>query len=60
MITLNGEERAVPPDASVATLVGEPDGCAVAVNDEVVPRAEHARSLRAGDRVEIVRAVQGG
>ena len=37
------------------------DGIAVALNGEVVPRAEWSRKeLRDGDAVEIVRAVQGG
>ena len=60
VITVNGEEREVPPGASVAQVVGDADGCAVAVNGEVVPRADHARPLVSGDRVEVVRAVQGG
>lgn len=60
VITVNGEEREVLEGASVATLAGDADGCAVAVNGEVVPRADHVRSLRPGDRIEIVRAVQGG
>lgn len=60
VITVNGEEREVPAGASVAQVAGERDGCAVAVNGEVVPRLDHDRVLAAGDRVEIVRAVQGG
>jgi sulfur carrier protein len=36
-------------------------GIAVARNGEVVPRAEWARStLAAGDRIDVVGAVQGG
>jgi len=36
-------------------------GVAVAINGEVVRRAEHAnRVLKEGDRVEVIRAVQGG
>ena len=36
-------------------------GIAVAVNDEVVPRSQWpVREVRAGDRVEIVGAEQGG
>jgi sulfur carrier protein len=60
-LTLNG----VALDADVATLtelVGPlPDGQAVAVNHEVVPRAEHQdRLLVDGDVVEVVTAVAGG
>jgi sulfur carrier protein len=64
---VNGEERDVPAGASVAVLVeiagagvGE-RGVAVAVDGEVVPRAEwESRALSEGENVEVVRAVQGG
>lgn len=65
-ITCNGTPREVPDGATVADLVadlidGDPAGIAVAVAGEVVPRGQwEAIRLRAGDRVEIVRAVQGG
>jgi len=37
------------------------DGIAVAVNGEVVPKGSWIRrNLQEGDRVEIIRAVQGG
>ena len=36
-------------------------GVAVAVNDEVIPRSMwHEAPIREGDRVEIIRATQGG
>lgn len=64
-ITFNGTPtRAV---GSVGDLLAEhrgqrrPTGVAVAVNDEVVRRDDwDLRELRAGDRVEVVTAVQGG
>ncbi|HWC35736.1 MAG TPA: sulfur carrier protein ThiS [Mycobacteriales bacterium] len=64
-ITLNGEPRDVPLDttvtAVVALLSATQTGCAVAVNDEVVPRREwSSRIVTAGDRVEVLTAVQGG
>ncbi len=64
-IHVNGEPREVPSGTTIATLVvalgAHPEGVAVAVNGEVVPRAEHhARALAAGDRVEVIRAVGGG
>lgn len=64
-ITLNGKSHEVAGDSTVATvvalLVRTADGCAVAVNDEVVPRHDWAsRTLAAGDRVEVLTAVQGG
>jgi sulfur carrier protein len=64
-LQLNGAEREVPSGADVASLVAllelPRDGVAVAVNGEVVPRAEHVgHALREGDRVELIRAVGGG
>jgi sulfur carrier protein len=67
MIAVNGEERPLPDDSTILALLLDLDvepgerGVAVAVNGEVVPRQEwSARALTAGDRVELVRAVQGG
>lgn len=66
-LSVNGRERELPPGGTVAELVVAlglstgADGVAVAVNEEVVPRAGwEARRLAAGDRVEVVQAVQGG
>ncbi|HEV2310652.1 MAG TPA: sulfur carrier protein ThiS [Acidimicrobiia bacterium] len=49
----------------MATLVDglgrDPRGVAVALNEDVVPRGDWPRTrLRAGDRVEVLRAAQGG
>lgn len=60
-LTLNG----VALDADAATLIDLvgtlPHGQAVAVNHEVVPRAEHqGRLLVDGDVVDVVTAVAGG
>ena len=64
-LLLNGTERELPDGASVAAAleaVGAPaSGVAVAVDDDVVPRAEWAGyRLREGARVEVLTAVQGG
>jgi sulfur carrier protein len=64
-LTVNGTERDVAAgvtlDALLATLALRRDGVAVALNDDVVPRAEHAtRTLNDGDRLEIIVAVAGG
>ncbi len=64
-VTLNGQPQELPDDCTVAMAVAmitpAESGCAVAVNDEVVPRHDWAsRSLAAGDRVEVLTAVQGG
>ena len=67
LVTVNGERREMPPDASVATVVqslaGVPEGrgVAVALGGEVVPRtAWSSTQLTEGAHVEIVVAVQGG
>ena len=67
VIIVNGEERPVPPDGSISTLLRamglDPAqrGVAVAVNGEVIPRQEwDSWWLAAGDSVELVGAVQGG
>ncbi|MYA06460.1 MAG: sulfur carrier protein ThiS [Holophagales bacterium] len=67
-LEVNGQERELPvpgSDASVldllASLDQHPKTVAVEVNRELVPRARFGdTSLHDGDRVEIVRFVQGG
>lgn len=64
-VTVNGQEREVEPALTIARLLEElgiqPDGVAVAVDREVVPRSRHAEQVLAeGQRVEILRAVGGG
>jgi sulfur carrier protein len=64
-LTVNGAVTEVDADATVASLVAllgrDPRGVAVAVNEAVVPRrAWPATTLRPGDRVEVLRAAQGG
>lgn len=60
-LTLNGTDH-VTDAATLLGLVGPvPDGHAVAINHEVVPRAEHGTRLLAdGDVVDVVTAVAGG
>lgn len=67
MISVNGEPRELPAPATVGALLDalgvEPRrrGIAVAVDAEVVPRtAWDAHELHAGDRVEVLTAIQGG
>jgi sulfur carrier protein len=67
-LTVNGRARVVDGPATVAAVVAELTGSAepvrgvaVAVNGAVVPRAAWAAtSLRDGDAVEVLTAVQGG
>jgi sulfur carrier protein len=65
ILTVNGAPAEVDAEATVATLVHrlgrDPRGVAVALNEDVVPRgAWSATRLHAGDRVEVLRAAQGG
>ncbi len=64
-IAVNGEVREIVDGMTVDALLGtldvRRDGSAVALNDDVVPRARHAQTaLHDGDRLEIIVAVAGG
>lgn len=66
-IQLNGEPRELPAGATVADAVralgADPSGrgLAVAIDGEVVPRTAWEKTeVRAGARVEVLHAVQGG
>jgi sulfur carrier protein len=65
-VRVNGEARGIHAGVLsdlLEELGHDPErpGVALAVNDEVVPRARWATwPIRAGDRIEIVGAVQGG
>ncbi|GAA1598088.1 sulfur carrier protein ThiS [Kribbella hippodromi] len=64
-VWVNGEAIEVPAGQSVAELIAaysdRSTGIAVAVNQTVLTKAEWAATaVRAGDRVEIVSATQGG
>ncbi len=67
IVMLNGQAAELADDATVADAVrkagvdGEPRGVAVAVDGEVVRRAEWEQTRLENDQsVEVVRAVQGG
>lgn len=64
-IELNGAPRQIRDGTSVAELIreitGAERGTAAVVDGEVVPRSSWATTtLRAGQTVELVTAVQGG
>jgi len=64
-VTVNGEPRELAAPSTVAALLAElgldPRTVAVERNGEIVRRAGFAAAaLAAGDRLEIVRFVQGG
>ena len=66
-VELNGEPVALPEGSFVTEAVeasgasGDQRGLAVAIDGEVVPRSEWGRtSLREGQKVEVLAAIQGG
>jgi len=64
-IVLNGDRHEVPENATLADLLATLElherRFAVEINEELIPRSEHAsHALRADDRVEIVQAIGGG
>lgn len=64
-IELNGEPKTLAQPWHVLQLVQSLEltgqGIAVAVNREIIPQQQWAqRSLQAGDRVDVVRAIGGG
>lgn len=64
-IQVNGEDRTVPIDATLATLVEtlglDPRKVAIERNLEIVPKSLHPiTTLTDGDRIEIVQFVGGG
>lgn len=64
-IWVNGEAHEIGEGRTLRDLVRElgldPQGVAVEVNREVVPRGRHADyRIREDDRIEVVRAIGGG
>ncbi|MBQ0831720.1 sulfur carrier protein ThiS [Marinobacter sp.] len=64
-VQVNGEAIELPAGATVAALVEKMaltgKRLAVEVNEDIVPRSQHAEfALNNGDRVEVVHAIGGG
>lgn len=64
-IVVNGEDRELPEPCTLAdllTAMAMPTrGVAVEVNEQIVPRSQHAtRLVTDGDRLEVVTLVGGG
>jgi sulfur carrier protein len=64
-ITLNGENRSLERPLTISELLLEMGATgkrvAVEVNQEIVPRSEHAQyQIKNDDRVEVVQAIGGG
>jgi len=65
LIYLNGEQKPLSGPMTIGALLQElglaDKRVAVEVNEEIVPRSEHAAyQLKHEDRVEVVRAIGGG
>ena len=65
LIMLNGDRHEVPDNSTLSDLLATLDmqnrRFAVEINEELIPRSEHAtHSLRSNDQVEIVQAIGGG
>ncbi|MFI8456314.1 sulfur carrier protein ThiS [Kitasatospora sp. NPDC085464] len=65
VLTVNGTPRELPATTTLAELVATVSrantGVAAALNEAVVPRSSWSETpLSAGDRIEILTAVQGG
>jgi sulfur carrier protein len=64
-VVVNGQPESYAADTTLGAVVSRlrpsRTGIAVAVGDDMVPRAEwDSRQLRDGDQIEILTAVQGG
>lgn len=63
-ITLNGEPFKLESPTLVALIEGmslQGKRYAIEVNEEIIPRSEHADfALSEGDKVEVVQAIGGG
>jgi sulfur carrier protein len=64
-LTVNGEPQVLPPGSGVLDLLAalglDPRAVAVERNGDLLPRARFGElELQPGDRLEIVRFVQGG
>jgi len=64
-IQLNGETKTVEAGSSLLQLIEQLElagkRIAVEINEDIIPRSEHADTrLQEGDRVEIVHAIGGG
>ncbi|MCK0715006.1 sulfur carrier protein ThiS [Chromohalobacter sarecensis] len=64
-IQLNGDQRELASPLTISELIDQlaltGRRIAVEVNEEIVPRSQHAETrLSPGDRVEIVHAIGGG
>lgn len=65
LVVINGIEMQIPESATVRALIVskklKPESVLVCINDEVIPRGSWENlTLRADDRIDVVRIVGGG
>ena len=65
-VTINRESFMLPEAGTLADVlplleINQPDGIAIAVNDNVIPKGEWQQyKLQVNDKVFVIRATQGG
>jgi sulfur carrier protein len=65
-VTINRESFMLPDTGTLADVlplidISRPDGIAIAVNDNVIPKSEWQQyRLQPNDKVFVIRATQGG
>jgi len=65
-VSINQKKYALPDTGTLVDVlpllqIRQADGIAIALNEEVIPRAEWAaHALRQADRIFVIRATQGG
>lgn len=65
-VSINQENFQLPESGTLADILSllqirQPDGIAIAVNDNVIPKDEWERyTLKAKDKIFVIRATQGG
>jgi len=65
-VSINQESFQLPEPGALTDIlpllqVHQPDGIAIAVNDNVIPRGEwESYTLKAQDKIFVIRATQGG
>ncbi|HEX9512028.1 MAG TPA: sulfur carrier protein ThiS [Puia sp.] len=65
-VSINQENFQIPESGTLADIlpllqIRQPDGIAIAVNNDVIPKGEWERyTLKAQDKIFVIRATQGG
>jgi sulfur carrier protein len=64
-LSVNGDALELPERATLSTLIDHMSltgkRIAIEVNQEIIPRSQHAEfELKSGDQIEVVHAIGGG